>query len=138
MLPPVLLIDLRRVEAVALGGHQHRRWLFAGDDQHVRRIARLVRLLVGHDLHALLRRRRSTMDCRPAPTETRFLHLAILRRGGNDAHAELACIGNRELDLPLAAGVGLALRGSDEPRAPFRQFQRFISTRNAVCTGFLS
>ena len=112
------LDHLPGVKPVPFRGHQHRRRFFAGHDQHVRRVARLIGLLVGDNLHAFLRGSAPPGTFARSPQVRRGLHLALLRSGCDHAHAKFAGIRNSELDLRLTAGVSLALRrGNGRPRA---------------------
>ncbi len=126
------LDHLPGVESVAFRRHQHRRRLFAGDDQHMRRVARLIGLLVGDNLHALLRRARSTTGSRPEPTGMQwsrprdFSGVVALTRTRNSPASGMVSL---TCALPLAS-VCPCVVVTDWP-APLRQSQRFISTRNA-------
>src|ERR1019366_8972566 len=92
---------------------QNRGRLLAGDDQHMRRVAWLIGLFVWHNLHPLLRRSAPPRTFARSPEERGGLDGAILRSDCGYANAELAGIGDGELDLCFATRVGLALRGSD-------------------------
>src|ERR1019366_4872199 len=108
------LDHLRRVKSVALGCDQHRRRFLAGDDQHVRGVSRYVRFLVGDDLNALLRGAAPPRTCARSPQIGCIFDLTFLRRDSNDTNAEFSSIRYNELNLPLAAGVGLTLRSRDD------------------------
>ncbi len=116
--PAAALDHLPGVKSVALGRHQYRGWLFAGDDQHVRGLTRLISLLVGNDLYALLRRAAPPAAFARSPEERGRFDVALLGRGRRHAHPKFAGVRNRQLDLRLAAGIRLALRrGDHRPRA---------------------
>src|SRR5664280_942251 len=79
----------------------------------------LICLLIWDNLHSLLRRTAPPWTFTGSPQECGGLNRAILRSGCGHADTELASIGNGELNLCLAARVGLALRSRDRLPSAF-------------------
>ena len=105
------LDDLRRVETISLRRNEYACRFRARDQHDVRGIARRVRLLVSDNLNALLLRSGPKRTDTRGPEVRGVFHFAVLHRHRRDTHAELTGVGNRELNLPLAVGTGLSLRG---------------------------
>ena len=116
------------------GGDQQVRGRFAGDDENLGHIARLIGLLVGDDIYPLARASVPSPSRSGHPEISAVLDFAPLGGAGDDAHPERALLAQRKTNLGDAVCVGPGLHGYERPLAgvlppgPLGQFdadQRF-------------